>query len=644
MQDDGRHGHGPRDEQPRGDGPPDDAGFARFVVDHRPGLLRTTVLLTGDRADAEELVQRALTRVRRSWGRDDAPLTTARRTLVRGATGRLRSAGAPQVIESLPEHGAPPTPAGDPELEQALRDLPPRVRAAAVLAELDGLDTPALTEVLGGSAEPDRVTGTARLQAALRADPYRREQPTATPQLHEELRRLATATGRWRLDAPQATADVGHRRSRTRRRLLAAAAVAALALAGAVTGGVRDDPDTSVAALPAATPTSAEAPPAPAGARAVPVLAGPTRGSLAGDVAFVDAVRQVDWGALEAPAPADRSVVLATDTPDGRVALVVGTVEEDFRGVWLTGAPGAAADQLTPRLPRQLGRTRPVTLLLGGPGPASLVVVAAPGDRIEVSERLLTGPRGTVGREWSEVPAADGVAVVPARTIEDGPALSVRVSREGRLVHRAGVDWLGDRPGREVPLPVLTALRPGSAPADPRVLDAALVSLAVPLGTEPAALRPQLLWSGELPPGRGPGTVAVVAVQSPGGARVVTTWAGSGGTALACGTQTPPGTTALETVTVARVCEFDPPGPGSRGDSAWLVVSAPPTVATAELLDSRGGVVGPLPLQAGSAVTPLPADARTVRTLLPNGWVAAETPIAPPAPETFGDFGPGPVA
>ncbi|MGY5883612.1 hypothetical protein [Modestobacter lacusdianchii] len=624
--------------------PHDEAGFARFVADHRPGLLRTAVLLTGDRADAEELVQRALTRARRSWGRDADPLTTARRALVRGATGRLRRAAAPQVIESLPEPGTPAAPAGDPELERALRELPARARAAAVLAELDGLDDGALAEVLGGPAEPDRTTGVAGLRSALRADPYRREQPTAAEQLREELHRLAAATGRWRLDAGQATADVGHRRSRTRRRVLAAAAVAALGLAGTVATGVRDAPDTPAAAPSAGATASPDVPPAPAGARTVPVLDGPTRGSLAGDAAFVDAVRQVGWGALEAPAPDDRTVVLATDTPDGRVALVVGTVEEDFRGVWLTGAPGAAADQLTPRLPRQLGRTRPVTLLLGGPGPASLVVVAAPGDRIEVSDRLLTGPRGTVGREWAEVPSADGVAVLPARTIEDGPALSVRVGRDGRLVHRSGVDWAGDRPGRTVPLPVLTPLRPGSTPADPRVVDAALVSLAVPLGTEPAALRPQLLWSGELPLSRGPGTVAVVAVQSPGGARVVTTWAGGGGGALACGTATPPGSTPLETVTVARVCEVDLPGLGPPSDSAWLVVSAPPTVATAELLDADGRVIGPLSLQAGSAVTQLPADARTVRTLFPTGAVAAETPIAPPAPETFGDFGPGPVS
>lgn len=635
------------------DGARDDAAFDAFVGDHRPGLLRTAVLLTGDRAAAEELVQRALVTTRRGWRRAADPLLLARRALVQGTTGwRTRLGSGEQVIEALPDPFAPPRAyedraAEDRGLARALRELPARTRAAAVLAALDGLDAAALARVLGcapGSARAEVTAGTARLRSALTPDPYRRVQPVGVEeQLPEELLRLAAATGSWRLDGAQASADVGHRRTRARRRALAAGAVAVLCLTGAGVTLTRPDPVASgtAAGTSAAPPTSSAAsPPAPV-SRSVPVLAGPTRGSLSGDTAFVDAVRRVDWGPLEPPAPAERAVVLATDTPDGRAVLVVGTVAEDFRGVWLTGPVGAAPEQLTPHLPPLLGRTRPVTLLLGGPGPATLVVVTARGDTVEVSERLLTGPRGTVGRVWTTVDAVDGVAVVPARTIEDGPALSVRVSRDGRVVHRSGVDWPGDRPGRATPLPVLSPLRPGSSPADDRVVDAALVALAVPLGTEPGALRPQLLWSGTLPLNRGPGTVAVVAVQSPGGARVVTTWAGAGGSAVACGTQTPPGSTLLESVTVARVCEVDLPGPA--GDGSWLVVSAPPAVATAELLDASGRVIGPLPLDAGGAVARLPADARSVRTLLPSGAVAAETPIAPPAPEPFGDFGPGPV-
>jgi hypothetical protein len=405
---------------------------------------------------------------------------------------------------------------------------------------------------------------------------------------------------------------------------------------------VRSTPDPAPA--PSAGPVTAggtgtRSPGAP---RSTPVLVGPARGSLAGDSGFLDAVRQVGWGGLEPPAPADREVVFAADTPDGRVALVVGTVLEDFRGVWLTGPVGAAPDQLVPHLPQQLGRDRPVTLLLGGPGPATLVVVAGRQDEITVSERLMTGPRGTVGRAYVPVGTADGIAVVPARTTSAGPALSVRVAREGREVYRAGVDWPGAQPGASVPVPLPAPLRSSAAAPDPHVVDAALIDLAVPLGVEPAALQPQLLWSGALPLGHGEATVAVVVAHSPGGALVVTTWAGGSAGAGTCGTQTPPGTTDVATLTVARICDVRSPGRGSGNDASWLVVTAPPASVSAEVLDGDGRVVGVLALQSGGAVEPLPAGARSVRTLDATGRSVHDIPIAPRPTAPFGDFGTGP--
>ena len=41
--------------------------FDRFVASASPGLLRAAYLLTGDRADAEDLLQSALLRVFRQW-------------------------------------------------------------------------------------------------------------------------------------------------------------------------------------------------------------------------------------------------------------------------------------------------------------------------------------------------------------------------------------------------------------------------------------------------------------------------------------------------------------------------------------------------------------------------------------------------
>jgi hypothetical protein len=255
----------------------------------------------------------------------------------------------------------------------------------------------------------------------------------------------------------------------------------------------------------------------------------------------------------------------------------------------------------------------------------------------------MTGPRGTVGRSYAPVDAVDGVAVVPVRTTALGPALSVRVTHEGRTVYRAAVDWPGERPDRSATLPVLAALRPASGVLDPHVADDALTDLAVPLGVEPAALQPELLWSGELSLVRGPGSVAVVVAHSPGGALVVTTWAGGGGGAVSCGTQTPPGTTDLATLTVARVCDVSQPGLGQAEHGRWLVVTAPPDAVSAELLDSRGRVLGPLPLTGGSTVAQLTGDARSVRTLDGDGQPVRETPIAPAPTEPFGDFGSGPA-
>ncbi|WP_222264354.1 hypothetical protein [Modestobacter marinus] len=458
---------------------------------------------------------------------------------------------------------------------------------------------------------------------------------TGDPRLREVLDEVARPAGHWRLSGEEAVADVLARTRRQRRRL-AGGVVSALAVIAVAVPLARAVPE-PVPPSPAAT-TDADRGPVPS----VPVLVAPTRGSLAGDAAFLAAVRRVGWGAQDAPPPDEREVVLATDTPDGRVALVVGHVEDDFRGVWLTGPVGAAADQLSVHLPAGLGRERPLSLAVGGPGPATLVVVAGRGDRIEVSPRLAAGPRGTVSRSYAAADAVEGVAVVPVRTTQHGTAVSVRVLREDRVVYRAGVDWLDGGAGRRVDLPVLSPLRPGGTPPAPAVLSAALVGLAVPLGVEPAALDPELLWSGPLPAGGRPGTVAVVVAHSPGGALAVTTWAGGAGAPVACGTQTPPGNAEVGGLTVARVCALPSPAGGSDDDERWLVLTAPPSAVRAEVLDRHEQLLVTLPLDGGSTVVPMPEEAAEVRTLDASGQRLAATAIAPPALAPFGDYGSGP--
>jgi DNA-directed RNA polymerase specialized sigma24 family protein len=625
------------------DGGPD---FARFVADARPDLLRTALLLSGDRGAAEELVQRALGRVLR--GRAGDPQSVALQALVDGATSRwTRLTRAEQVIESLPDPFAAPERDGptDPDLAAALRDLPARTRAVVVLRWHDGLADVRTAQLLHCPVETvaaEAARGLALLRPALAPSAYERAAADVPVEqrLADQLTRLSAVPRPWRLDGGRAVADVRTRRSTARRRL-AVAVAAVLCVGGISVPLARWAPD------PAAAPRAASSTPAPgttlSASPPVPVLVGPTRGSLAGDPSFLAAVREVGWGAQEAPPPAEREVVFAADTPDGRVALVVGTVLEDFRGVWLTGPVGAPAADLVPHLPEQLGEGRPITLLVGGPGPATLVVVAAPGDEIAVSDRLMTGPRGTVGRTYTPAEAPDGVAVVPAGTTARGSAVSVRVARNGREVYRSAADWVG---GAGVPpsaLPALSPLRSGAPPADAHLVDAAVTHLAVPLGVEPAALQPELLWSAQLTMASRAANVAVVVGHSPGGALVVTTWAGVGAGMVACGTQTPPGTTEVATLTVARICEVALPGLGPTDDGRWLVFTGPPSAASAELLDLRGRVVAPLPLIDGSAVVTLPVEAASVRIRDAAGQqIRGDTPIAPAPTEPFGDFGSGP--
>jgi hypothetical protein len=374
-------------------------------------------------------------------------------------------------------------------------------------------------------------------------------------------------------------------------------------------------------------------PPAAAPADAA-VLTEPARGTLAGDRAFVDAVRRLDWGPLVSPPVAERQVVLATDTPAGRVALVTGTVDEDLRGVWLTGPAGAAAGDLAAHVPPHLGPGRPASLLLGEPGAATLVVVAGRDDTIEISPRLQVGPRGTVARTYRPVPAVDGVAVVPAEGA--GTGTSVRVRRDGRVVDRAAPERAAPPPPAPA-APDLEPLRPAPVRPAPPAVAAALAGLAGPLGAAPESLEPQLLWSGPLPLHRVPGTVAVLVARSPGGGLLVTTWAESGARATPCGVSTPPGTTAVAGLVVARTCAL----PDDRG--RWLVVAAPPAAVQAAVLDRRGGVLTVLPLSGGGAVARLPEGARTVRPLDAAGRALAEVPVAAAPVTPFGDYGGGPV-
>ncbi|MGY1697893.1 MULTISPECIES: SigE family RNA polymerase sigma factor [unclassified Geodermatophilus] len=148
--------------------------FTAFVVAHEAALLRTAYLLTGDRGHAEDLVQTALARAYRHWGRvrqADVPIAYVRRLLLNcHLSWRRRLWHGEQVVEALPDRAAADWQdayaLGD-ELRRALGELSPRARAVLVLRFYEDLTETETAALLGCSTSTVR-THTARGLAAVR--------------------------------------------------------------------------------------------------------------------------------------------------------------------------------------------------------------------------------------------------------------------------------------------------------------------------------------------------------------------------------------------------------------------------------------------------------------------------------------------
>jgi RNA polymerase sigma-70 factor (ECF subfamily) len=127
-----------------------DPGDVRELFDAEySGLVRLATLITGDRAAAEDVVQEAFSRAVARWSRlqsYDKPGAWVRRVTIRLAVrdrGRRRRELPPV---DAPAVGAEPP---DPELLDALRELPPDQRAALVLFYFEGLSTDEVATELG---------------------------------------------------------------------------------------------------------------------------------------------------------------------------------------------------------------------------------------------------------------------------------------------------------------------------------------------------------------------------------------------------------------------------------------------------------------------------------------------------------------
>jgi RNA polymerase sigma-70 factor (sigma-E family) len=155
----------------------DGVGFEDFVSREQPALLRLAVLLAGDRGHAEDLVQTALLKTYRHWGRitrNGEPTAYVRRVLVTTHTSwRRRRSTTEQVVAQLPDRADPSVaPDDDEQLRAALRSLPPRMRTAVVLryyADLSELQTAQLMGCSESTVNTQTARGLARLRALLSA-------------------------------------------------------------------------------------------------------------------------------------------------------------------------------------------------------------------------------------------------------------------------------------------------------------------------------------------------------------------------------------------------------------------------------------------------------------------------------------------
>ena len=156
-------------------GPPPD-GFAEFVTARSHALLRAAWLLTGDAGRAEDLLQVALARSWRHWGRiaEGSAEGYVRRVLFTAYLSWWRRQGRAEIPSAaLPERASPQDVAADSArrdgLRRALAGLTRRQRAVIVLRYVEDRTVADTAELLGCS-EGTVKTLAFRALATLRRD------------------------------------------------------------------------------------------------------------------------------------------------------------------------------------------------------------------------------------------------------------------------------------------------------------------------------------------------------------------------------------------------------------------------------------------------------------------------------------------
>jgi len=153
-----------------------DDGYAEYVRARWSAMLGTALTLTGNRADAEDLVQATLAKTYLAWHRiqDRAALDIyVRRAMVNTHISSWRR----RRVEEYPTDELPELPTGDHAtdtdlhevVQRAVDRLPRRMRAAVMLRYYEDMTEPEIAAALGVSLGTVKST-VARAVAKLRAD------------------------------------------------------------------------------------------------------------------------------------------------------------------------------------------------------------------------------------------------------------------------------------------------------------------------------------------------------------------------------------------------------------------------------------------------------------------------------------------
>ncbi|NAZ88730.1 SigE family RNA polymerase sigma factor [Kineococcus indalonis] len=156
-----------------------EGSFEEFVTASGGRLLRTALLLTGERAAAEDLLQDVLERVYVRWRSVQDPQAYARTAMTRAVTDRWRRAGRrPREVPLQDWHeravadGAVDRAARAGVVAQ-LRLLPPRQRAVIVLRYFEDWSEERIADELDvsrGTVKSQAAKGLARLRELMGAD------------------------------------------------------------------------------------------------------------------------------------------------------------------------------------------------------------------------------------------------------------------------------------------------------------------------------------------------------------------------------------------------------------------------------------------------------------------------------------------